>query len=147
MSEFDGPWKEALEAYFERFMAFFFPQAHRAIDWLRGYEMLDQELQQIAPEAEHGRRVVDKLVKVWRTGGAEEWVLVHIEVQSQEEADFAWRMYVYHYRIFDRYNRRIASFAVLATSGRAGGRTGSATICGVARFDSASRRSNCWTMP
>jgi hypothetical protein len=53
------------------------------------------------------------LVKIYRTGGEETWVLVHVEVQSQEESNFAQRMYVYHYRIFDRYRRSVASFAVL----------------------------------
>jgi hypothetical protein len=56
---------------------------------------------------------VDKLVKVWRTSGREEWVLVHVEVQSQHEPDFGERMYVYHYRIFDRYQRVVSSMAVL----------------------------------
>ncbi|HEV3259388.1 MAG TPA: hypothetical protein VG013_21155 [Gemmataceae bacterium] len=113
MSEYDSPWKEALDNYFEPFMAFFFPRAHAEIDWARGHEALDKELQQVVREAELGRRVVDKLVKVRRTGGQEEWVLVHVEVQSQEESDFARRMYVYNYRLFDRYNRRVASLAVL----------------------------------
>lgn len=113
MPDFDSAWKEALEALFEPFMAFFFPEAHVDIDWAGGVEMLDKELQQITPESEQGRRVVDKLVKVWRTDGQDEWVLVHVEVQSQAETDFAQRMYVYNYRLFDRYHRRVASFAIL----------------------------------
>lgn len=113
MPAFDTAWKDALEALFEPFMAFFFPEAHGDIDWSHRPEMLDKELQQITPESEQGRRVVDKLVKVWRTNGQDEWVLVHIEVQSQPDTDFARRMYVYNYRLFDRYNRRVASFAIL----------------------------------
>ncbi|HJT35661.1 MAG TPA: hypothetical protein VJ783_26775 [Pirellulales bacterium] len=57
--------------------------------------------------------MADKLVKVWRTNGQEEWVLVHVEVQSQQERDFAERMFVYNYRLFDRYNRKVASFGIL----------------------------------
>jgi len=113
LSDFDSPWKEALDVYFEPFMDFFFPLAHREIDWARGFQMLDKELQQIAPSGEQGRRVVDKLVQVWRLSGNEEWVLVHVEVQSQEEPDFGERMYVYNYRLFDRYNRMVASLAIL----------------------------------
>jgi hypothetical protein len=64
-TDFDSPWKEALDLYFKAFMAFFFPLAHADIDWKRGYEMLDKELQKIVPQAEQGRRLVDKLVKVW----------------------------------------------------------------------------------
>jgi hypothetical protein len=80
MSDYDSPWKEALDHYLQPFMAFFFPQAHAEIDCSRGYEALDKELQQVAQAAAVGRRVVDKLVKVWRKDGAEEWVLIHIEV-------------------------------------------------------------------
>jgi len=112
-TEYDTPWKDAIESYFEEFIAFFFPQAHGDIDWRQGYEFLDKELQQVVRDAELGKRLVDKLVKIYRTGGEETWVLVHVEVQSQEESNFAQRMYVYHYRIFDRYKRSIASLAVL----------------------------------
>jgi hypothetical protein len=113
MNDYDSPWKEALDSYFPLFMAFFFPQASAEIDWSRGYEALDKGLQQVAREAEVGRRVVDKLVKVWRKDGSEEWVLIHIEVQSQEESDFPLRMFIYNYRLFDRYNRSVCSLAVL----------------------------------
>jgi hypothetical protein len=112
-NDFDGPWKEALDHYFEAFLAFFFPAAHAEIDWSRGYESLDTEFRAVVREAETGRRSVDKLVKVWRTSGREEWVLVHVEVQSQHEPNFGERMYVYHYRIFDRYQRVVSSMAVL----------------------------------
>jgi hypothetical protein len=113
MSDFDSPWKEALDAYFEAFLAFFFAPIHADIDWQRGHETLDKELQQIVPDAALGRRYVDKLVKVWRRDGIEEWVLIHIEVQYSAEADFARRMFIYHYRLLDRYDRRVASLAVL----------------------------------
>jgi hypothetical protein len=48
------------------------------------------------------------------TDGAECWVLVHIEVQTARDAEFPRRMYVYNYRVFDRFNRPVASLAVLA---------------------------------
>ncbi len=113
MTDYDSPWKEALDFYFEPFLKFFFPQAHAEIDWSRGHESLDKELQQIVREAEFGRRFVDKLVKVWLKSGREQWVLIHVEVQSSEDSNFALRMYVYNYRVFDRYNREVASFAIL----------------------------------
>ena len=113
MADYDSPWKEALDLYFEPFLALFFHQAHADVDWSRGYEVLDKELQQVVREGELGRRLVDKLVKVWLTEGQEQWVLVHVEVQTSEEADFAKRMYVYNYRLFDRYNRDVVSVAIL----------------------------------
>ena len=56
MSEHDSPWKEVLDRYFDSFVAFFFPHIHQAIDWSRGHETLDKELQQVMPDAETGRR-------------------------------------------------------------------------------------------
>ena len=112
-TEFDTPWKDAIERYFEEFIAFFFPQAHAEIDWTKDVEFLDKELQQIVRDAELGKRLVDKLVKLYLHSGEEAWVLVHIEVQNQEESDFAERMFVYNYRIYDRYQRTVASVAVL----------------------------------
>jgi hypothetical protein len=114
MTDFDSPWKEALDLYFQAFLAFFFPRIHDDIDWSRGFESLDKELQQIAPVSAHGRRYVDKLVKVWRKNGRAVWVLIHVEVQTQRQRGFARRMYVYNYRIFDHYNRTVVSLAVLA---------------------------------
>jgi len=99
MADFDSPWKEALDVCFQAFLAFFFPLIHNDIDWSRGFESLDRELQQLTPRAAHGRRHVDKLVKVWRKNGREVWVLIHVEVQTQRQRGFARRMYVYNYRI------------------------------------------------
>lgn len=112
-ANYDDAWKEALERYFEAFIAFFFTDAHRDIDWARGYEFLDKEFQQLVREAEVGKRFVDKLIKVWLVDGEETWLLLHIEIQSQTDAAFAARMFTYHYRIFDRYNREVVSLAVL----------------------------------
>jgi hypothetical protein len=113
VSDYDSPWKEALALYFPWFMAFFFPQAYEEIDWSRSYEVLDKELQQVTREAEQGRRVADMLFKVWLKDGQEEWVLVHVEVQSQFETEFPRRMFVFNYRLFDQYNRVVVSLAVL----------------------------------
>jgi len=111
---YDSPWKEALEHFFEDFLAFFFPDAHGDINWSQGYEFLDKELQQVTRAAELGRRYADTLARVWRQDGQETWVLVHVEVQGQPQAEFAERMYVYNYRLYDRYRRPVASLAVLA---------------------------------
>ena len=117
-TDYDSPWKEILEQYFPEFMAFFFPDAYADIDWQVNHEFMENELRQVIGEAELGVRRVDKLVKVYRRGGKEIWVMVHVEVQGQAEADFAERMYIYNYRLYDRYHRQIASLAVLADETR-----------------------------
>ena len=111
-TEFDSPWKDVIENYLPEFIAFFFPKAYSQIDWSFGFEFLDKELSQIVKDAELGTRYVDKLIKLYQKG-EEVWILLHIEVQSQYEADFAKRMFIYYYRIFDRYDKKVASLAVL----------------------------------
>lgn len=111
--DYDSPWKEMIEQYFIEFIAFFFPKAYKEIDWQKGYEFWDKELRQITKDAEIGRKYVDKLVRVWLKSGDDAWVLIHADIQSQYEEDFSKRMYVYNYRLFDRYARHAASFAVL----------------------------------
>jgi len=104
-TEYDSPWKDILERYFEDFMLFFFPSSHRKIDWTQKHEFLDKELLSVVSDAEIGTRFADKLVKIYRMTGEESWVLIHVEVQSQEESNFASRMYTYNYRIYDKYQR------------------------------------------
>lgn len=105
---------EVIESFFPRFLEFFFRDAYAVIDWERGYEFLDTELQQLEPDAEIGKRLVDKVAKVWLLDGEEAWVLVHVEVQGQYESQFAQRMYTYNYRLFDGHQKQVISLAVLA---------------------------------
>ncbi|MFN6562122.1 MAG: hypothetical protein RMY28_020340, partial [Nostoc sp. ChiSLP01] len=112
----DSPWKEILEAYFPQAMQFFFPQTAALIDWERPHEFLDKEFQQIAREAEQGRRYADKLVKVWQTQGEEIWLLIHVEIQAKLEDTFAARMFSYNLRIFDRFGKPAISLAILCDS-------------------------------
>ncbi len=111
--DFDSPWKEVLERFFEPCIKFFFPEAHALIDWPRGVEFLEKEMQKIMADAAVGRRVADKLAKAYLRNGQELWVLLHLEVQGQQQKLFERRMYIYSYRAFDRYNREVASFAIL----------------------------------
>jgi hypothetical protein len=68
---------------------------------------------QFDKQALKGAKVVDKLAKVFRKDGSERWILIHIEVQGDADADFAQRMFRYFYRIYDRYGQRIISIAIL----------------------------------
>ena len=112
--DYDSPWKEAIERSFPEFLAFYFPQTLVGIDWSREHVFLDKELQAVVQDAELGRRYVDKLVRVTAASGEETWIYIHIEVQGSTDAGFAERMFVYNYRLFDRYRKPIASLAVLA---------------------------------
>ena len=112
-ADYDSPWKTVLERYFPDFLAFFFPDAHADIDWTHGYSLLDKELQKVVRDAKLGRRWADSLIRVTGREGDEDWLLVHVEVQGQNQADFAQRMFVYNYRLYDRYAKPVVSLAVL----------------------------------
>lgn len=112
--DYDSPWKDILHSAFPEFMAFFFPDAGERIDWRQPHEFLDTELRQVVQDAELGRRHADVLVRVTTLDGLKEHVYVHVEVQGGRESDFARRMFVYNYRLFDRFDAPVASFAVLA---------------------------------
>ncbi len=110
---YDSPWKDVLQRFFPHFMQFFFPEAHRDIDWDQGWESCDQELQQIVRDAELGKRLADKVMKVWLLDGDQLFVYAHIEVQGQHDGGFPKRMFVYNYRLYDRYERPVISLAIL----------------------------------
>ncbi len=113
-AEYDSPWKEAIEEYFEEFFLFFFPEVHADIDWSKGYTFLDKELQKTVRQSDTGRLYVDKLARVYRKSGEEAWVMAHVDVQSQHETLFAKRMFTYNHQIADRYGRKVATFAIYA---------------------------------
>lgn len=113
LSDYDTPWKEALDVYFQSFMELCFPDIHRDINWSKGYESLDIELKEVIRDAEIGNRLADKLVKVWLRDGSQVVVLIHIEIQSQYQADFEKRIYIYNHRLFDKYNLEVISLVVL----------------------------------
>jgi len=113
MTELDNPWKKIIERYFESFMVFFFPNLHKQIDFSRGYEFLDNELQKVLRNAKMKRRFVDKLAKVWLKSGESAVLYIHIEVQGQKDKEFAKRIFVYNYRLFDHYGPNVMSLAIL----------------------------------
>ena len=113
--DYDNPWKDAVQHDFPAFLAFFFADVHDRIDWSAGFTFLEQELRAITRQSERGRKkTVDVLARVRRLDGAEVWVYVHVEVQTQFDADLPERVFVYHYRLFDRYQAPVASLVVLA---------------------------------
>ena len=107
-------WKGIIEEIFVDFIHFIHPGIDRLLDFSKGYTFLDKELEQVFPpeNEEFKSRYVDKLVKMYTLQGAEEWVLLHIEVQGQYTADFGQRMFTYFYRIFDKYGKRISAYAI-----------------------------------
>ena len=114
MKRDDTLWKAILEDVFDDFLVFFFEKKAELFDLKRGFEFLDKELEQLFPWEEGAAypKFVDKLVKVFRKTGQEDWVLVHVEVQGYKDKDFAKRMFTYFYRIYDRYSVMVTSVAI-----------------------------------
>jgi predicted transposase YdaD len=107
-----------LECVCDDLLRFVFPEADQVFDMQKEFRFLDKELAEMYPEPEKktDTRYVDKLVKVYRRDGREEWVLIHLEVQADTKAKdrplFPERMFRYFYRIFDRYRRPVTAIAI-----------------------------------
>ncbi len=112
----DNAWKDLLDRHFTDFMWFFFAVIAAEIDWTRRPVFLDKELTKLGPRHETGKRFADKLAQVWLKNGAQIQVLVHSEVQGRAQAEFNRRMYVYNYRIADRYELEVVSLGVVTGS-------------------------------
>jgi predicted transposase/invertase (TIGR01784 family) len=110
----DTLWKSIIEDLFEDFCAYFFPSwTAQMANFAQPVEFLDKELDAIFPEVSTQKRYADKLVKVFTKQGREQWILVHIEVQGYQDAQFAQRMFTYFYRILDRYEQQVMALAIL----------------------------------
>jgi len=114
-TELDNPWKKVIEIYFKEFMLFFFPEIYDRIDFNRGYDFLDKELRRVLRNIKiMKRQLVDKLVKVWLKNGQIFFIYIHIEVQGEKDPNFAKRVFVYYYRLFDNYGENVISLAILS---------------------------------
>lgn len=65
-------------------------------------------------KSETSRRYVDELIKVFLQDGREQWILIHVEIQSQRSSLFPERMFEYFYKLIDLHRRPVASVAILA---------------------------------
>src|SRR4030042_4258885 len=110
---FDELWKSVIEKLFRNFLFLFMPDLGAMVDFSRDYSFLDKELQKISLPLRKGKKFVDKLVKVYLKSGEEKWILFHVEVQGQDAAGFNERMFIYFYRIFDKYKVKIGSLGVI----------------------------------
>ncbi len=110
-------WKGIIEDCFDDLLNYFYPDWATEVDFGQDFEFLDKELIQLFPDEDQNQRYADKLVKVFTKNGAEKWVLVHVEVQGYPDPDFSERMFIYFYRIFDRYRHPVTALALLVDNG------------------------------
>ena len=62
------------------------------------------------------RQIADKLKEVQTLEGETRWVLVHVEVQGQWEADFPRRIFRFDARLFDEFQKHVVSLVVFGDS-------------------------------
>jgi hypothetical protein len=145
--DYDTPWKEVVTDHFPEFMAFYFPLAHAAIDWSRPHDFLDQELAALSRDAELGKRLLDKLVRVYLRDGEEQWVLVHLEVQGWRDADFAERILPVTTACMTIIAGLSSAWRCWRTAASIGDHPSSATGCWAARYNWIFRWLNCRITP
>ncbi|MGR3318505.1 MAG: Rpn family recombination-promoting nuclease/putative transposase [Candidatus Anammoxibacter sp.] len=105
----DRLWKGIVEYLCEDFISFFMPDLYPKINFGKGVEFLDKELESLFPKSEESKGYVDKLIKVFFKDGKETWIFIHVEIQGYKDEDFTKRMFKYFYRVFDKYQREITA--------------------------------------
>jgi hypothetical protein len=115
--DFDVAWKIVLETFFEDFLELFLNKLYCNIDWDKGYVSLEQELQDIFKDNKIGKKRADKIVQVTLKNGEKRLILIHLEVQSSPKKEFNKRMFIYYYRLFNKYECPIVSNVIYTYSG------------------------------
>src|SRR5579862_6837738 len=109
----DTAWKIILDRHLKDFFDYCLPDLSAMICWERPPVPLDKELETITKGNDTGKRLLDKLFKVYFKDGQEQLVLIHIEVQGKPDEHFPERMFTYAYRTYDKYRKPIISCAIL----------------------------------
>jgi hypothetical protein len=115
-TDYDSAWKEVIEEHFEPFLEFFFPIIHKDIDFSKGFEILSKELRRIIPKGQLGKRAADVLMKAFLKMGDPAFfcVLLHVEIQGTPKKSFMDRIFVYFYRIFEKFRKKGMEVVTLA---------------------------------
>ena len=104
----DQLFKTLLEKFFREFLELFFPAVAERLDF-GTLAFLDKELFADLPQGP--TREVDVVGRLETHEGEPEFVLVHVEVQSRPEKDFARRMFEYSALLWLRH--RVPIFPVV----------------------------------
>ncbi|HFB99648.1 MAG TPA: hypothetical protein ENJ53_02475 [Phaeodactylibacter sp.] len=101
-------WKGIIKVLFNPFLHYFYKEYVDEIDFEKGFEFLDKELQTMYAQSDSKNRQADLLVKVWLKNGKEKWILIHIEVQGYRDDEFSERVFNMYSRIRDRYGKPVS---------------------------------------
>lgn len=116
----DSLWKDIVERFFYPMLKRAIPSLYADADMKIPPRFLDKELKKATYQVKGGKYNVDLLVEVPLKDGANEWVLLHLEVQGRGGESLPLRMYRYKSLIFCMFEREPAALA-LVTDKRPGG--------------------------
>ena len=116
--ELDGPWKYILARLFQQFMELCVPEISDKIDWSKDYINLNPEFQKIVDgkkdkNTKAKKKIADLLFKVQMTNGQKTTILLHLEVQGQQQQKFPIRLIEYSLAISENYEEPVLSIALL----------------------------------
>lgn len=111
----DTHWKDLIEKLPGHFTQLFLPHIYPLVDWNKPVTWLQQEFHKLIADKHKGDKVInDKLLKLHLKDGTEQWVLIHIEVESGAKANVPERMFVYFYRIFDKEGKVVTALVIFS---------------------------------
>jgi hypothetical protein len=115
-TDFDGPWKDALDFAPELFLKRCLPDVDRAINWSKDPQSLDHELRQLTGQDEEGVRRVDRLLFFETLTG--DPLYLHIEVQCYYDKELGRRVMTYRHRLRGRFGKPVVSVVIFGDDNR-----------------------------
>lgn len=108
----DNLWKGILEDTFKDFIEFMHPGIAEILDMHKEFQFLDKELKQIFPIEKEDilPEVINKLVKVFKRSGHEEWILLHVDAQKKYQKGLGKRMFTHFHKIIDKFDKRVSAY-------------------------------------
>jgi hypothetical protein len=107
--------KRLVELFFKDFLDFFCPDLAKIIDF-NNIDFPNKELYSGIIEGE--KTISDVLAKVNLLDGREQYILIHIEIQSSRDVDIPRRMYRYFSNIWMKYEKPVFAFALFIDESR-----------------------------
>jgi hypothetical protein len=115
-TEYDAPWKDALDFAPELFLVRWYPEIVEDIDPTEAYQSLDDQLRQMGVEEEEGVRRADRLLLFKTRSG--DLLYIHIEVQCYYDKEFGRRVMSYRHRLRSRYGKPVVTIVVFGDDNR-----------------------------
>jgi hypothetical protein len=116
VTDYDGPWKDALDFAPGLFLQRFRPEIAGDIDWQEDPQSLDDELRQMSGQDEEGIRRVDRLLLFKTLSG--DPLYLHIEVQCFYDEELGRRVMTYRHRLRGRHGQPVITIVVLGDDRR-----------------------------